>query len=131
MLPTRLTLFRSNPFPGAAALPGGFAAGTINKDAAHCLGGRSKEVAAAIPVARLFRIDQAEVRFMHQGRGLKRLPGLFLRHPFSSQFAQFVVDQRQQLLCGVRVALLDGSQDAGDIGHGSARIGVRNLIRRS
>jgi hypothetical protein len=45
---------------------------------------------------------------MDQGRGLERLPGLFVGQLLGSQAAQLVVDQRQELLGGVRVALLDG-----------------------
>jgi hypothetical protein len=33
------------------------------------------------------------------------------------QLAQLVVDQRQQLVGGLRVALLDGVQDLGDSAH--------------
>ena len=33
------------------------------------------------------------------------------------ELAQLVVDQRQELLGGVRVALLDGGQDLRDVGH--------------
>ena len=54
---------------------------------------------------------------MHQGRGLERLPRLLLGQLLRRQLAQLVVDQRQELLGGVRVALLDGGQDAGDITH--------------
>jgi hypothetical protein len=31
------------------------------------------------------------------------------------QFAQFAIDQRQQFLGGVRVAVLDGLKNAGDV----------------
>jgi hypothetical protein len=57
---------------------------------------------------------------MHQCGGLQGLPGLFLGHPLGSQLTQFVIDQRQELLGGGRVALLDGGQDARDVAHGSA-----------
>src|SRR5262249_10814447 len=40
------------------------------------------------------------------------------RLPLSRQFAQLVVDQRQELLRCSRVALLDGRQDTGYFGHG-------------
>src|SRR5207244_9612274 len=49
---------------------------------------------------------------MHQGRGAERLPGLFLSQLGRRQLAQLVVDQREKLLGGVRIALLDGGQDA-------------------
>jgi hypothetical protein len=52
-----------------------------------------------------------------QSGGLPRLAGLFLAKFLGRQFAQFVVNQRQELFGGVRIALFDGGQDAGDIGH--------------
>ena len=54
---------------------------------------------------------------MDQGRGLERLARLLLGQLLRRQLAQLVVDQRQELLGGVRVALLDRGQDAGDIAH--------------
>ena len=54
---------------------------------------------------------------MDQGRGLQRLARLLLGQPLGRELAQLVVDQRQELLRGVRVALLDGGQDAGDVTH--------------
>jgi hypothetical protein len=33
------------------------------------------------------------------------------------RLALLVIDQRQELLVGVRLALLEGGQDAGDFGH--------------
>ena len=55
---------------------------------------------------------------MNQRGGLKRLAGLLLSHLLGGQLAQLVIDQRQELLGGVRVALLDGGQDARDLTHG-------------
>ena len=67
--------------------------------------------------------DQPQVGLVDQGRGLERLAGLLLGQPLRRQLAQLVVDQRQQLLGGVRVALLDGGQDARDVVEGSAMRG--------
>ena len=61
--------------------------------------------------------DQAQVGLVDQGGGLERLARLLLGQPLRRQLAQLVVDQRQQLLGGVRVALLDGRQDAGHVAH--------------
>src|SRR5262249_20882400 len=47
----------------------------------------------------------------------QRLPRLFLRHLLHGEPAQLVVDQRQQLFRGSGIALLDGGQDARDVGH--------------
>jgi len=51
---------------------------------------------------------------MNQGRGLQRLPWFLLRQPPAGQFTQFPVNERQQLLGGVRVTLLDCRQDVGN-----------------
>jgi len=48
---------------------------------------------------------------MDQRSGLQGLAGLLLDQPLSRQFAQLVIDQRQQSLGGTRVALFNGGQD--------------------
>ena len=53
------------------------------------------------------------------GRWLERLARLLVGQSCGRELAQLVVDERQQLLGGVRVALLDGGQDVGDVAHGS------------
>ena len=61
--------------------------------------------------------DQPEVRLVDQGGGLERLAGLLLRQPLGGQLAQLVVDQRQELLGRLGVALLDRREDAGHVVH--------------
>ena len=56
--------------PSAAVLVGLLATGLLDEDASHGLGGGGEDVAAAIPVLGQVYIDQAQVRFMHQGGGL-------------------------------------------------------------
>ena len=65
---------------------------------------------------------------MDQGRGLERLPGLLVGQPLCSQLPQFVVNQRQQLLGGSGIALLDGAKDAGDIAHAVRDWGLRTRV---
>ena len=65
----------------------------------------------------LLDVHQPQVGLVDQGRGLERLARLLLGQPLRRQLAQLVVDQRQELLGGGRVALLDGGQDAGDVAH--------------
>jgi hypothetical protein len=108
----------ADPFPTA------FAAGLVHQDAAHGLGRGGKEVAAAVPlrlshlrVARRRGRNQPQIGFIHQGGRLQCLPRLLVGELLGRQLAQLVVDQRQELVGGVRVALFDGGQDAGDIGH--------------
>lgn len=68
----------------------------------------------------IFRLDcvhQPQVSLMDERRGLESLAGLFLGQSVDRQLAQFVVDQRQELLGGVRIALLHGGQDSCDLTH--------------
>ena len=91
--------------------------GSVDEDAAHGLGGGGEEVPAAVPVLGLLAAQQPQVRLMHQRGRLQGLAGPFVGQPLGRELAQLVVDERQQLLRGVRVALFDGSQDLRDIGH--------------
>ena len=54
---------------------------------------------------------------MDQGRRLERLAGRLAGEPPGGQPAQLVVDQRQELIGRLRVALLDRREDAGDFVH--------------
>src|SRR5438132_346368 len=54
---------------------------------------------------------------MHQGGGLEGLPGLFTRQLLSRQLAQLIINEGQELLGGVWVALLDGGQDSSYVAH--------------
>jgi hypothetical protein len=92
--------------------------GVVHHGAAHGLGG--EEVPARVPGPNLFLADQSEVRLMGQRRGLQRLPRLLPREPPRRELAQLVVDERQELLRGVRVALPNGVQEARDFGHHTA-----------
>ena len=67
--------------------------------------------------AAVLAVDQPQVRLVDQGRGLERLARLLLGQLARRQLAQLVVDQRQELLGGLRVALLDGGEDARDVAH--------------
>jgi hypothetical protein len=74
-------------------------------------------VPSAVPLLGPLRIDKSEVGFVDQGRGLERLAGLFVGQFLRRQLAQLVVNQRQELLGGVRVAGVDGGQDTRNVGH--------------
>ncbi len=49
---------------------------------------------------------------MDEGRRLERLARLLLRKLLRRQLAQLMVDVWQQLLRGLRIALLDGREDS-------------------
>ena len=101
-------------------LAGLLAPGLLDENAAHGLGRGCKEVAAAVPVLDLVGIHEPEVRLVHQRRGLERLPGLLLRQFVCRKFSQLLVNKRQEMLGGVRIAALDGRQDSGYVAHKQA-----------
>jgi len=102
------------PSPAPAALDPALAARAPDQDPAHRLGGGGEEMSSVGEV----RIpDQPQIRVVDQGGGVERLPRLLAGQLRRGQPAQLVVDQRQQLLRGVRVALLDSGKDPGDLAH--------------
>ena len=90
---------------------------------AHRLGRGGEEVAPAVPSG-VFGPHQPKIRFVNQRRGLERLARRFSGEFLRGQAAQFGVDQREQLLRGPRVALLDGREDSGYFVHGPTAPGV-------
>jgi hypothetical protein len=101
----------------AAVFEAALAPGVLDENAAHGLGRGGKEGAAAVPVRRRPIVDQAQIRFMYQGGGLKRLAGALLGQSLSGQLAQLVINQRQQLCRSLGIALFDGTKDVGDLAH--------------
>jgi hypothetical protein len=92
-------------------------AGLLDEDPPHGFGSGGEEVAPAIPVLGRLPIHQAKIGLVDQRRGLERLAGFLTGHLGGRQAAQRVVDQREELLGGLRVALLDCREDAGDVVH--------------
>ena len=58
-----------------------------------------------------------ELRLMFQVGGLQRLARLFFGEPPGCPFTHLLVYQWQQLLCGVRVAFVNGVQNLGNFVH--------------
>src|SRR5262249_60019616 len=65
----------------------------------------------------LVHVYQPQIGLVDQGGRLQRLAGPLLGQLLGRQLPQLVVDQRQELFRGVRVAPLDGGQDLGDFAH--------------
>lgn len=101
----------------SAVLYPALAAGLFYENPPHRFSRCGEEMAPAVPALGLVHINQPNVGFVNQGGSLQRLSRLLLRHPLRRQLAQLIIDQRQQLLGGTRVALFDGREDAGDVGH--------------
>jgi hypothetical protein len=55
---------------------------------------------------------------MHQSGGLQRLSRLFVRQPGGCQFAQFIIDQRQELFGRSRIASFKLPENLSEVGHG-------------
>jgi hypothetical protein len=80
----------------------------------------TEEVPSAIPIRRLIITHQPQIGFVHEGRRLQRLPGLFARQPRGRKLSQFVVDQGQEFLGGVRIAVINLFQKVSNTRHSSA-----------
>src|SRR5262249_28658241 len=109
----------------AAVLAAALAAGALDEDAAHGLGGRGEEVAPALPLRGVFGAPPPQVRLVYQRGRLQGLAEPLLGPLLGGALAQLVVDQRQQLLRGGGVALLDGRQDVRHLAHGQRPEDVR------
>lgn len=102
----------------AAALVGLLASGLIHEDAAHGFGRGGEEMAAAVPLLLLLVVaHEPQISFVNQGGSLECLPGRLPGQPMRRQLPQLLIDERQKLLGGLRIALLDGAQNAGDLAH--------------
>jgi len=77
-------------------------------------------VAPTVPVLRLLAAYESEIGFVDQRGGLQRMAGLLSSQLPRRQLAQLVVHQREKLLGGPGIALLDCGQDAGDFEQGSS-----------
>jgi Transposase DDE domain len=103
--------------PAAAPFEAALVAGAVDEDAAHGLGGGREEMPAGLPALAILSAHQAEIGFVDQGRGLKCLTALLLGQFLRCQLAQLAVNERQELLGGLGIALLDRGQDGGNIAH--------------
>ena len=83
--------------PLAAAFVTALAARLVNEDSPHRFGSRPEEMGPAIPVRAGVVAHETQIRFVHECRGLKGLPGLFLRESAPRQASATVINERQQL----------------------------------
>ena len=89
-----------------AAMPWGAAlAGPVDQDASHRLGGGGAKVRAILP-RRLRIAAEPQPGFMDEGRRLQRQAGGLARHFRGGKFAQLLVNERKELVGGLRVAIL-------------------------
>src|SRR2546422_11642232 len=97
------------PLP-AAMTDGAFSPGVVDENAAYGLSRGSEEMRSVFEF-RIFLANQPQPSLVHQCCGLEGLAGRFVSHLVRCQFAQLLIDQREQFVGSVGIALLDGSQD--------------------
>ena len=90
------------------------AAGALDENTAHGLGGGGEELGAILP-APICVADEAQPSFVNQGGGLHRVPMLLPGNPGPGQTPQLGVEQRQQLVRRVGPAGPDVTEQAGDL----------------
>jgi hypothetical protein len=83
---------------------------------------------STIPIL-LISAREFEPDFMHQSHGLERVVVLFARQPVGGQPPQFFIDQRQQFLGGLGVALVGAVQYAGHFAQRKRPIPWRILMK--
>jgi hypothetical protein len=88
----------------------------LDQNSSHRFGRRGKKVRAILEGWRLIA-DEPQPGFVYKGGGLERLSCGFVGHPARSKSAQFVIDQRQELIGGSGIAALDGVEELGRVTH--------------
>ena len=87
-----------------AAFQTGLAPGLVNEDAPHGLGGRSEEMGSSMPLLTI-RTGQSQPGLMHQRGRLQGLAWRFTGHFLRRELAQFLINQRKQVIRGGGIAL--------------------------
>ncbi len=109
----RFDMFQLDPLPVPAAFQAGPPAGLVDQDLPHGSRSGCEEMTPMIPTG-VSVADQTHVGFMHQRRWFQGLPWPHVRHSCPGKYPQLVIDQRQQLVGGPRVAVANGVQELGD-----------------
>lgn len=125
------------PLSLAAPLERCFLASPFDENTAHGFGRSGQKMPVILPGGRRRLSDQPQIGFMHQGRRIQRLAGLFVRHFRRRQPPQFFIDLQQQILGRSNVSLFDLCQNAGHFRHAKqntppeTNVPVRRAIRIS
>ena len=115
----------SHPFGLAAVAQGFFAPRVVNQDAAHGFSRGGEKMGAILPGGLLVPAE-AKPRLVNQRGGLKRLARSFAGHLLRGEFAQFVIDQRQQPVGRPGIARLDLLQHDREVAHEKTNTGFRS-----
>ena len=85
-----------NPHLTAAVADLLLAAGMVNEDATHALGGSAKEVRTVVP-GLVRRSNQPQPGFVDKRCGLQRVAGRLAGHPVRGKDPQLLINNREQL----------------------------------
>src|SRR5439155_2580743 len=96
------------------------AAGGLDEDAAHGLGGGGEEVSTAVPATVVASPDQPKVCLMNQGGGLEGVVGGLTGHARGGELPQLVVHEREQVGAGPAVTGGGSVQQSRHIGHSAS-----------
>src|SRR5262245_17072030 len=101
---------------------------SLDEDAPHRLGRSSEKMPAAAKALLILSPDKSQIRLMNQGRRLEGLPRLFLSQFGECQLAQLFVNQRQELLGALPIALVNAVQNARHVGHHMSRFDEKMTV---
>ena len=85
-----------------------------HEDATHGFRRRPKKVGAVLP-GLILGANQPQPRLMDQRGGLKRVIGRFVRHLLSREFAELVINERQEFFSGLDVFLMSALEDTREV----------------
>lgn len=93
-----------------------FASCVVDQDAAHRLSGGGKKMSPVLPL-RLLIATQAQPSFVNESGGLQGLAGILTGHFLRGELAQFLIDQRQEFVRRLRIALIQALKDDSEFAH--------------
>jgi hypothetical protein len=88
----------------------------VHQNAPHQLGRNGEEMGSILPLHSIV-IHQAQVGFIHKGRGLEAMSGALLLHVAARQTVELVVNDGGQPVEGALVSVAPGAQERADIAH--------------
>jgi hypothetical protein len=81
----------------------------VDQDSPHQLRRDAKELRAVLPADALL-IDELEIGFVHETRGLQRVPWPLVKEVAGGDVAQLPIDNGKQILERVAVAVAPGDE---------------------
>ena len=109
-----IVFIERHPGGNAAALDASLRPRMIDEDAAHGLCGDTEEVRPVLP-AHVALFDQLQERFVDEGGRLQRVVRALPPEIPGGLTAELAMDERHQVLQGVRLASAEIVEQAGDV----------------